>query len=319
MQVTVGARAVVLGLCCLLLSSVRGVRQCDAEILSLPFDESRYKVYHVPGMNADFYVDPEAPGDILKIDIMAGKTWEKEIRELVLKYTKEGSVAVDVGSHIGTHTIEMSRAVGPTGTVHSFEPQKRLCAEQLRNLRINGCDNVFLHRKALGECARKILLGRPPLHEGGCFVLRGGENREGIEVDDEGADMVTLDSLNLENVSLIKADIEFYEYFMFKGGRETIQRCRPVIVFELLTAPQLEVSIKNLSKDVAEHALNSKKLLKSYGYTVKKIDIANYIGFPTEKMAQLKEEASKKSTGYSPKRHRQKRGTKRRREQARKK
>jgi FkbM family methyltransferase len=42
-----------------------------------------------------------------------------------------------------------------------------------------------------------------------------------------------LDDLDLDNISLIKIDVEGYELEVFEGGQETIQRNRPVILIEI--------------------------------------------------------------------------------------
>ena len=43
---------------------------------------------------------------------------------------------------------------------------------------------------------------------------------------------LTIDSLNLDNVGLIKVDTQGNDFSVLKGARKTISRCRPVIVFE---------------------------------------------------------------------------------------
>ena len=43
-------------------------------------------------------------------------------RKLLRKTLSPGDVAVDVGANIGIYTQLLSRWVGPTGLVHSFEP-----------------------------------------------------------------------------------------------------------------------------------------------------------------------------------------------------
>jgi len=269
------------------------VRQCDAEILGLPLDDSKYNVCCVPSLDAKFCINADiGEKERIKKKLAKGIPWEGRVGKFIRKYTKRGSVAVDAGSHIGVHTITMSRAVGPSGTVHSFEPQKKMCAEQWKNLELNSCNNVFLHRKAVGDRARKMQVGRPiPLHEGARTVVEfdAADTESGEEVD-----MVTLDSLGLENVSLIKADVEFYEYAVFVGARETIQRCRPVVLFEFLADYETPRDRDRVPEDIVENAMNTKKLIESYGYTLKKINAANYICFPTEKMAQIRKEAKRR-------------------------
>ena len=61
--------------------------------------------------------------------------------------------------------------------------------------------------------------------------------------------MITIDSLVLNNVSLIKLDVENYEYQVLLGSIETIKKYRPVIVIELHeTNPFYNEIIKFLKK-----------------------------------------------------------------------
>ncbi len=101
-----------------------------------PLDPSKYKTYFVGGeLNASFYLDDL--NDIVKNVLRRGQYWEAHIGRIIRKYTKPNSIAVDLGAHIGVHTTAMSRAVGPEGKVYAFEPQKKLFAENLANLKLN--------------------------------------------------------------------------------------------------------------------------------------------------------------------------------------
>ena len=42
----------------------------------------------------------------------------------------------------------------------------------------------------------------------------------------------TLDSLNLPRVDFMKIDVEKHEISLIQGGRETINRCKPIIFIE---------------------------------------------------------------------------------------
>ena len=53
----------------------------------------------------------------------AYKTYaDRAERELLRKILFQGAVVVDVGANIGIYSQFLSRCVGPTGLVHSFEP-----------------------------------------------------------------------------------------------------------------------------------------------------------------------------------------------------
>lgn len=262
-----GKRMVV----CALIASFYLAGLCRGARRRYKLKKSRYNLHYIPGLNAKLYID-KGTVDGIKLQLQKGIYWEGNIGDLIAKNTRRGSTVVDAGSHIGIHTIRMARATGKGGRVYSFEPQKKLYVEQKENLRVNKIRNVTLMRKALGERSQVIqMCPYNSTNEGGQLVGKGGDT----------ARMITLDSLNLQNVSLIKADVEYYEYFLFQGARDTIQRCRPVIIFELLDGEPYDICPEHMK---TEHR-KSKELIESYGYNVHLIHGADYIAFPKERGA----------------------------------
>ncbi len=232
---------------------------------NIPIDLQKYQIYHVYGLEADFYVD-EGP-DGIKSHLKQGIYWEGDIGNLIKSHVQEGTIAVDVGAHIGIHTITMSRKVGPQGAVIAFEPQKKIYAEHLENLKLNHCYNVVTFRKALGDAPKTIQMNsRDPTNEGGTPIGGGGDF----------AEMITLDSLNLQNVSLMKVDVESYEFFVFQGARETILRNKPVIIFEILGG----YAYANSPPDIKEQFDKTIELVASYGYNVSLIYGNDYLALP---------------------------------------
>ena len=62
-------------------------------------------------------------------------------------------------------------------------------------------------------------------------------------------EQITLDSLELNNIDLIKIDIEGNELNVLKGALETIQRNKPIIEFEYNhLANKLNIMIRKVSK-----------------------------------------------------------------------
>ena len=57
----------------------------------------------------------------------------REYRRVV----KPGSVALDIGANIGSHTLRLAQIVGPSGRVYSFEPTDYAFQKQQRNLSLN--------------------------------------------------------------------------------------------------------------------------------------------------------------------------------------
>ncbi len=231
------------------------------------FTDPYYRICYSPYLNAFFYID-DVP-DSIKSYLRKNDTWEGNIALLIERFVKEGSIAVDIGAHIGVHTLKLSKLVGPHGGVVAFEPQVKMYAEQLRNLKLNRCNNVLSLRKACGEKAQFIQMNPiDPTNEGGTVIGSGGDV----------AEMIPLDSLNLENVSLIKIDVEESEYFVLQGAKETIARNRPVIFFEILNRPDYEKS--PLHEKV--NYIRVISLIESMGYEPFVIFGNDYIAFPAD-------------------------------------
>lgn len=254
----------------ILISALFGL--ADATTLDrnwVEFDPAHYNIYQVEGLGR-FYVD-KITYDSTKKQLAEGVYWEQNIGDLLAANAENGSIAVDAGSHIGLHTVRLAQAVGPTGQVYSFEPQKKLYREQLENLKLNKVTNVQLHRLALGREAKRVAMCEYNAdNEGGQLVGSGGDEVE----------MVTLDSFNLQNVSVIKADVEYYEYLLFQGAENTIKRNWPVILFEMIPGGQ---PYSKCPAEMHETWFKSKELLESWGYSVELIFGADYIAFPPHK------------------------------------
>ena len=133
-------------------------------------------------------------------------------------------MVLDIGAHIGTHTLSMSRWVGPGGIVHSYEPQMKLYQEHLVNMDLNKIKNVRAHFVALGDRSMRVSMGRAKNdNEGGTALGKGGNRVE----------LRTLDSYRFQNVSFMKIDVEGAEYYVLLGAKQTITRNRPSILVEI--------------------------------------------------------------------------------------
>lgn len=131
---------------------------------------------------------------------------------------KRRRLAVDVGAHVGLWSRWL---VQDFGTVHAFEPVEEFAGLFCLNVAARaGCDH-WLHREALGEVPAHISMRIYPEDTGRSHVDGPGQVRQ-----------LPLDSYGLEQVDLIKIDVEGYELAVLKGARNTIQRNRPIIILE---------------------------------------------------------------------------------------
>ncbi len=238
-------------------------KEMKTYISAFPWQD--YRICNIPDLQANFYVD-DIP-DSIKDHLRRGIYWEGGIGNLIKTYTKPNTIAIDLGAHIGIHTLTMSRAVGEKGLVIAFEPQKKIFRELVHNMRLNECKNVKLLRNAVGESRKKAQMAfRQVQNEGGTSVGCGGDN----------VDMVTLDSLGLNNVSLIKMDVEYYEDYALQGARKTILRNKPVIIFEIMG----NYDYNNCTQEIKDRFDKTINYVKSLGYDVELIFGNDYLARP---------------------------------------
>jgi FkbM family methyltransferase len=140
-------------------------------------------------------------------------------RQLLRKILFQGAVVIDVGANIGIYSAFLSRCVGPTGLVHSFEPSpdnfKRLSAAT-RNL-----SNVRLTQAAVGERSGECkLYVSDKLNVDHRAYIANGESRHIVPIE-----MITLDDYFKpgERVDLIKMDIQGYELHALRGAKRVLK------------------------------------------------------------------------------------------------
>lgn len=143
-------------------------------------------------------------------------------------------VAVDVGAHVGLWSMWL---VSAFEHLHAFEPVPLHAELFERNVVARNCT---LHRMALGDRAGRVSLSVPPDQTGHAHIADGARahHQRGGGLGPEswahisGVPIGTLDGLGLDRVDFIKVDVEGYELAVLKGARETLLRCRPVLVVE---------------------------------------------------------------------------------------
>lgn len=134
-----------------------------------------------------------------------------------LKHVKQHRVAIDVGSHIGLWSFNLAHEFA---TVFAFEPvaAHRECFE--RNLQGVG-QHVHLKAMALGAEAGSISMKTEHGSSGNSTVAGKGD-----------IPMVTLDSLELQDVDFMKIDVEGLEAAVLKGAEQTLRQWKPVVIVE---------------------------------------------------------------------------------------
>lgn len=194
---------------------------------------------------------------------------------LVAKFVLgKGGSAIDGGAHIGYHTRYLSEVVGDKGKVHSFEPNPYIFS--LLKKGVKNRENVQVYQKALSSINQRVPFYVRPYSLGQDSSLEKPQSpRKKVEVE-----TISLDEfLPLDNVRLIKLDVEGHEFQAILGAKELIRRCRPWIIFEYVQ-----------TKERNDKAVIS--LLKEWGYrcfdlqecdwmpTTRQIELTDILAFP---------------------------------------
>lgn len=165
----------------------------------------------------------------IQLEALAGGGWQLDHLREALFHVKRWHVAVDGGAHVGSWTLEMARFFE---TVLAFEP----CEESYDCLKRNTATafNVQAIRCALGKEEGKMRMGEDSKYSnsgntGGRYLMP----KEMAGVSDFSARVKPLDLFNLRRLDFLKLDVEGFEYFALLGAKETLKRCRPVVLLEV--------------------------------------------------------------------------------------
>lgn len=156
-----------------------------------------------------------------------GEFSEGEV-ELFRQMLQPGHVVVEAGANIGAHTLFLAQAVGPSGAVVAFEPQRLVFQTLCANLALNDLTNVRACHAAVGNAPGFITV---PLLDPSRPQNFGGLGL-GNWAKGEQVPVMTIDSFELARCDLLKADVEGMEAEVLTGAAQTIRRHRPVLYVE---------------------------------------------------------------------------------------
>lgn len=176
---------------------------------------------------------------------LSKKVFEHELINFLMNYIYLDSVVIDVGGHIGNHSIQFAKKAKK---VFAFEAMEEICKIFEKNISLNNIENVELFKIAVAdeECKLKIdeLRSKLVSNTGATFLLKDKEGSIFASTIDE----ILLPILK-DRVSVIKFDIEEMEYFAILGAIKIIKKFHPVIYTEIFRQRiGAEQKLKNISE-----------------------------------------------------------------------
>jgi FkbM family methyltransferase len=141
-----------------------------------------------------------------------------------------GGTFLDVGANIGLHTLALAHHLEPTGgRVLAFEPHPANYQALLDNLHRNDLANVTAENLGLAD-ASGMLRGSSAPGPGNWSLASAGDCHfevRLVRLDDY------LDEHPVAGLDAVKIDVEGAEVRVLRGARRSIEKFRPLIVFEV--------------------------------------------------------------------------------------
>lgn len=143
----------------------------------------------------------------------------------------------DVGANVGYYTW-LTKSIAPNAEVRMFEPDADNAALVRQTLSRSGADGIVLREVAVSDRQDQLRFVRDEISgsTGGIQNTMSDFSQEqwGVSGPSVMVDTVTLDTERAHGgvVDLIKIDVEGHEEAVIRGGRKTIERDQPIIIFE---------------------------------------------------------------------------------------
>ncbi len=166
----------------------------------------------------------------------------------MLEKARNANVILDIGANIGYYSVQFSSV--SSGKIYSFEPMQYQHAVLLRNLELNGRQNVTVLKQIVSDTSDAKRIYFSGTENTGASSM----TRESVVFED--VESLTIDSFcenhGIDAIDLIKIDVEGHEMSVLRGMKRCLEHHRVKHLF-------IEVSIENL-----ERSGNSAKDLCDY-------------------------------------------------------
>ena len=151
---------------------------------------------------------------------------------MVLSFVRTGDWVIDVGAHIGTFSVPLSKAVGQTGRVFAFEAAPENFDLLRQNIDGNGMGDVVVPFNAVVTQSHSALQITRTQGRSGRAEFSDGDPLAGVQ-------QIGLDSWwqgrdgGNRQIALVKVHAEGMDYDVLRSGEQLIVSHKPVVVFEV--------------------------------------------------------------------------------------
>ena len=145
---------------------------------------------------------------------------------------KEGCF-IDIGANIGLYSLIIAKSVGEKGKVIAFEPFSTNYRSLLKNISLNSITNIIVEQQAISDDNKQIELYYDQFDNNLGMTSSYKSKYSHKEIVDAVSIDNYLEKHHIDNIHLIKIDIEGGELLALSGMKKTLIRYEPVLIIEV--------------------------------------------------------------------------------------
>jgi len=224
----------------------------------------------------NFSNDRYTIGDGLCLDFKSRQKTDS-IAQFLGSYLKDGMVYFDVGANNGYYYSLRVAKRFPNCRIYVFEPDNRILYHLRKNIEYNRF-NIMVVPQAVTDCVgtARLTAGQGASNY---IIADGSDTTPTVEVK-----CTTLDNFvsqnNVNQIDLIKVDIEGGEFSFLRGAQKTIEKFQPVMVLEL------NEELLRRSKTSRRQILSFLKELRFRSFQM--LGYPDVLALPTSKLSVLR-------------------------------
>lgn len=210
-----------------------------------------------------------------------GKLWGNNMESLIKELYEPNTNMIDIGAHIGTFSLIMSKYLSKGNKIYSFEPvyydllETNVCNNNLQE--IVKVYKIGLNNKKTYCTGFTIDLNKFSGY--GAFSFKNMLENFNENLN-SGIKFETLDNFNFKNVSLIKIDVELFESEVLEGGIQFLYENKPTILIELFVITPILRRFDSNGKICEYSEKESENIKNTTFYSFSLLSILGYICFP---------------------------------------
>lgn len=237
------------------------------------FNLKKLKLYKTKTGN--YYLPQFALKDLIRNEIIDNKIFDKKVYETAVKYVKDDTIVLDVGSNFGQLSVLLSKYKNNV-EVYSFEASKYIFEILKKNVQINNANVKLFHNLVGNETKQELFIKKLNISK---FNTYGSNMIEKTEIRNENSlNIEKINSIKIDDIffdkkiSFMKIDVQGYDLEVLKGSKNTIIKQQMPIIFEYE---------EDFAKDFNYTFKNFENFIDEINYKISiQIDKSNYLILP---------------------------------------